>query len=282
MFSLYMGVFLLCNKKKLFTIKYIVMKKLKILGLCLAMFGTTQAQVEYDLFNMYGAQGLGEMKGLNYFGMSTEFGYRIPETPFMINTFYSGGKFNRSEEQLPMYTEESGYSDDVRIRSNGGIRNLGLRVRYTPSYFDNRNFFPYIELGGGHARYRQNWTSRGDLTEDSTPDCPHYQHHERGWIHKSGTFYASGELGCMFRYPGQSKPAGKGAFFGFSVRYERGGLVNYADPSSQKQHFYYDSGLGEEFDRPFMNTPEASGRSILNTARHEQLMYKLTVLRVVF
>lgn len=258
------------------------MKKLKILGLSLVMMGSVQAQSEFDLFNVYGAQGVNEMKGLNYFGMSSEFGYRIPDSPFTINAFYSGGKFNQSTEQLPMYTSESGYSDEVRIRSNGGIRNVGLRLRYSPSYFDNRNFFPYIELGGGHARYRQNWNSRGAFTEDATPDCPKYEHHERGWIHKAGTFYASGELGLMFRYPRQSKPDGKGAFFGFSVRYERGGLVDYADPSSQKQHFYYDSGLGDEFDRPFMNTPEASGRSLFNTARHEQIMYKITLLRFVF
>lgn len=258
------------------------MKTIKLFLICFGISSAANSQVEWDLFNTSIAQGVGEQKGLLYFCMSTEMGYRLPNSPLMINAFYSGGQFNKQTEALPMYTVDDGHGENVRVRSFGGIQSFGLRLRYSPEFFNERRFFPYIELGGGHARYRQRWNTRGELTPDATDDCPKYQHVKTGHINQSSTFFGSGEIGFMFQYPGKYSIDGKGAFFGFSVRYETGGTIRYADPSTHRQHFYYNSGLGDEFDRPFLNEPGKGDRGLYNIARHQQLIYKLTFLRIVF
>ncbi len=258
------------------------MKKIKLFLICFGISSAANSQVEWDLFNTSIAQGVGQQKGLLYLNMSTELGYRLPNSPFMINASYSGGTFNRQTEYLPMYTADEGHAENVRVRSFGGIQSFGLRLRYSPEFFNERRFFPYIELGGGHARYRQKWNTRGELNQDPTDHCPTYQHAKSGHINQSSTFFASGEIGFMLQYPGKYSTDGKGAFFGFSVRYESGGEIRYADPKSHRQHFYYNSGLGDEFDRPFLNEPGKGDRGLYNIARHQQLIYKLTILRIVF
>lgn len=258
------------------------MKKIKVILVALLMFGTAQAQVEVDLFNGYIAQGMGDMKGFNYFGMSSEFGYRFPNTPIMINGFYSGGTYNYRTEYLPMYSESHGYTEQVTAENNGGIRSMGMRLRIASAPQKDRLFFPYLELGGGHARYQQNWTTQGLTPGSYEPDeyCPK-NYESRGSINRNGTFFVSSEVGFMIQYPGFKNEIGKGVYFGFSVRHEIGGLVEYAQVNKNPQHFYYESGLGEEFDRPFANQTVVKGRGEINKARHHQLMYKLTLFRLV-
>jgi hypothetical protein len=261
------------------------MKNLILIMFVLGLGVSAQAQRtgELDLFTPYFAQGLKEMNDLRYVGFSSSLGFNIPESPLTINAYFSGGTFNSRTEYLPMHTSESGYGEEIRIRSGGGVRNIGLGLRYSPWEAKEMRVYPFLELGVGHVRYRQNWNSRGDEDPESTPDCPKYTHQERGWINRSGTFYGSGEIGVMFRYPSANRDLNAAqAFFGFSVRYELGGEVMYGNPKAKKHHFYYNSGLGDEFDRPFLNDPGIESRALFDIARHQQLMYKVTLLRVVF
>jgi hypothetical protein len=259
------------------------MKNLILIMFVLGLGVSAQAQRtgELDLFTPYFAQGLKEMKDLNYFGLSGSFAFRVPETPFSINAYLGGGQFNSRTEYLPMFTDSDGYADDVRIKSRGGITNFGLSLRISPLNISDMWGYPYIEVGGGYAAYRQAWNSRGVQRPDATPDCPKYFHNERGSLYRSGTFYGMGEAGIMFSYPGKDNTKPR-AYFGFSVRYELGGDVIYANPSKKAQHFYYDSGLGAEFDRPFMKEFEANDRGLFDRARHQNLTFKLTALRLVF
>lgn len=255
--------------------------------LFLTLLGTarpTQAQVQFEPLNVNYSQGLGEMKDLGFVGVSAEFGYSLKETPFTINAFYSGGDFQWRMEYLPIQTETSGFSEEVRVRSRGAIKTMGLRLRYSPEMFNTTRFLPYGEVGIGHARYSQNWDSRGEQTVNPTDACPKYQHHEHGRVHLGSTFFGSAELGLLFRYNKKRQDEdynGKGAFFGFSVRYELGGRVSYADPHAHAEHFYYDSGLGQSADRPFTVASENLGRSMTKTARHQHLIYKISFLRLV-
>lgn len=259
------------------------MKKIKVIWVFLLILGTARAQIEADLFHGYIAQGLGDMKGFNYFGMSSEFGYRLPNSTIMINGFYSGGTYNYRTEYLPMYSENEGYSDAVSVENNGGVRSMGLRIRFASSPHEDRLFFPFLELGGGHARYRQNWSANGKLNMYHEPgeDCPMDEFRQQGSIHRNGTFFVSSEVGFMIQYPGHRSKNGKGLHFGFSIRHEIGGLVDYAQVNKNPQHFYYDSGLGSEFDRPFANQAATVVRGLVKRSRHHQLMYKLTLLRLV-
>ncbi len=250
----------------------------------LSTVGFTKAQVQFEPLTVFYTQGLGEMKGLGFVGVSAELGYSTKETPFTINAFYSGGDFQWRMEYLPIQTDASGYSEEVRIRSRGAIRTMGLRLRYAPEMFNTTRFLPFVEAGLGHARYSQNWDSRGERTVNPTDNCPKYQHHEHGREHLGSTFFGSAELGLLYRYNKKRQDGeynGKGAFFGFSVRYELGGRVKYANPNAHAEHFYYDSGLGQAADRPFFNGEESTDRTQIKTARHQHLIYKITFLRLV-
>jgi hypothetical protein len=244
-----------------------------------------QAQIEFELGNTYFAQGVGEMSDLTFVGASTEFGAKLNNKGFFLGGFYSLGVFQWRMEQLPMHTNISGYGEDVRVRSRGEIQTMGLKIRYSREEFNNKRFFPFGEVGLGHASYRQHWDSKGIRTPFPTGKCPVFQHHENGRLKLDQTIFALAEIGIMFNYRPKSfirEYNGKGAFFGFSVRYERGGRVNYANPNAHPEHFYYDSGLGAASDRPFADVAVATGRTGTKKARHEHLIYKITLLRLVF
>lgn len=261
------------------------MKNFLLFLILFSLAGFAHAQVQVEPFTVTYSQGLGEMKDLGFVSASAEFGYSLKETPFTVSGFYSGGNFQWLMVQLPMQTGASGYSDDVRVRSRGAMQSMGLRLRYTLEEFNTTRFLPYAEVGLGHARYSQNWESRGERTPNPTDNCPKFQHHEHGREHLGSTFFGSAELGLLYRYNKKRQDEeynGKGAFFGFSVRYELGGRVQYANPNAHAEHFYYDSGLGQAADRPFFTASETTDRTQLKKARHQHLIYKITFLRLVF
>lgn len=269
------------------------MRKIKALILSLLMFGTVQAQtdefledfLELEFVSAYFAQGVGGMKGFNYFGISAELGFKIPKTPLTLSAFYSGNEYGSIREELPMYTPASGYGEDVRVINKGGVRNLGLRLRYTPPYFKEKTIVPYFELGAGNVRYRQLWSSRGKRMPSncSDDDCVTDYHHEaRGTIKRSLTYFGSAEIGFLVRWDFNRDLFVEGAYFGFSIRYELGGYVNYTNPKNHREHFYYNSGLGPEFDRPFLHESQSNMKMPFFMAKHQQIHYRITLLRLVF
>ncbi len=257
------------------------------------MFGTAQAQIEeffkefivLEFPSVYIAQGIGGMKGFSYFGVSAELGFKIPKTPLTLSAFYSGNEYGAIREALPMYTTASGYGEDVRVTNKGGVRNLGLRLRYTPPYFKEKTIVPYVELGFGNVRYRQLWNSRGKRMPSncSDDDCVTDYHHEaRGVVNRSLSYFGSGEIGFLVRWDFNKDLFVEGAYFGFSIRYELGGYVNYTHPKNHREHFFYNSGLGPEFDRPFLHESQSEIKMPIFRARHQQIHYRITLLRFVF
>jgi hypothetical protein len=229
------------------------------------------------------------MKDLEYFGLSASLDINIKNSPFSLSVNFSGGRFNsRTEEGLPMFAFNEGYSDDVKITSSGRVRNLGLGMRYTPKRAEQMIIYPFVEIGFGHSRYRQHWRSCGPrtciLANYDDEECPEFapSHQLRGKAHRSGTFFGTSEIGFMLSYPWDEESNDPRFYFGLSVRYEYGGMVNYVNPKENANHFYYDSGLGDEFDRPLVTQNAANDKTIFNVARHQQLHIKMTLLRIIF
>ncbi len=266
------------------------MRKTLLVLLLLGSNSPASTQVEWEMMTLSSfVRGIGEQKGFNYLNIGTEIGYGIPNTPFFINTFYSGGTYNYRAENLPMYTAESGYSENVKVESFGGIRSMGLRLRYSPQFFKSQIYFPFVEFGVGHARYRQRWKTQGELVDDpdSMEGRKKYAHKTSGFLNQSATFFVSGEMGILikvlpFDVLKKFNEKRAGWYMGFSVRYERGGIINYYNPMNIPRHFYYDSGLGAEFDRPFQNEPGNGDKGLPIEARHHQLVYKITFFRMIY
>lgn len=256
----------------------------------LGISSSAYSQVEWEMMTLTSfVRGVGEQKGFNYLNIGTEIGYGIPKTPFFINTFYSGGTYNNRAENLPMYTAESGYGENVRVQSFGGIRSMGLRLRYSPQFFKSQIYFPFVELGGGHARYRQRWKTQGELVDDPESMEGHkkYAHKTSGYLNQSATFFVSREMGILikvlpFDVLKKFNEKRAGWYMGISVRYEIGGIINYTNPMNNPRHFYYNSGLGDAFDRPFQSEPTSNDKDLVIPTRHNQLIFKITAFRMIY
>lgn len=256
------------------------MKKVIVLLAGLNMY-ISHAQTDLSVFNVYFGQGIRDMKGINYIGYSTDMSLQLGSSPLLFGASISGGDYGERVENLPRYTVEDGYGENVRATSRGGVINFGTHLRYSPLYFEEKRLQPYIELGGGRVSYRQKWNTYGELEEGSTSSCPKPLHSARGATSRNGTFYGHAKIGALYRY--HDIPfAGAQAYFGFSIRYEHGGLVNFANPKKHKHQFFYDSGLGDEFDRPFQNDVTSGNRALTTLSRHQKLVYELILLRIVF
>lgn len=268
------------------------MKNIIILIVLLGQLDLTLAQSvkprfgQLDLFTGYYAQGLGDMSDLSYFGFNGSLDFAIKHTPISFNATVYGGRFNRHRaENLPMTTLDDGFSEEVKITSGGGIMNGALALRYTPKKAELREIYPYAEIGLGYSRYRQIWRSCGPRVcglANHPDDCPEYvnSHRERGSAHNSGTFFGLAEIGFMVSYP-YSENDPERFYFGLSLRYEVGGFVNYVNPRKYENHFYYESGLGMDRNRPFVSN-EAESKDFFLTARHQQLHIKLILFRMIF
>jgi hypothetical protein len=241
---------------------------------------------QLDFFSGYYAQGLGDMSDLSYFGFTGSLDLAIKQTPLSFNATLYGGRFNMHRaENLPMSTFDDGFSEEVKIRSGGGVLNGALALRYTPKNAELKEIYPYAEIGLGYSRYRQIWRSCGPKVcghANYPDDCPEYvnSHQERGSAHSSGTFFGLAEIGFMVSYP-YSENDPERFYFGLSLRYEVGGLVNYVNPKKYENHFYYESGLGAERNRPFTGS-EAESKHFFLTAKHQQLHIKLILFRMIF
>ena len=189
-----------------------------------------------------------------------------------------------------MYNSEDGYNESVTVDNRSRLSTYGLKLRYSPEILQGKRFVPYAEIGAGFATHSSLWNSQGDLldvTYDySDPDCPkttyHYGHDERKRMHRNTTFIGTGEIGFRLRIAPENRTTRGGWYLGASARVELGGEVEYKNAQGSPHHFYYNSGLGSEYDTPFANQAPINDRATSSIANHQMLVFQISITRVLF
>ncbi len=255
-----------------------------------------QRKRDIDVFDLYYAFGLGEMKDLRMFGYDWYFAHGIGDSRFKLTGRYAIGTtpYSYAAHDLPMVSNDIGNYDSMRVTNGSMFNKFGLGLRYSPMEFYEWSapIVPYFQIGFGVINFRQKWNTRNvpirplDSYGDPDYDWERKIYRVKGAIHQNWTWYGSVSVGaiipygniCMCEFFGLNCDT----YFGFAIDYEFGGRLKYTDPDKKSHHFYYESGLGEEQNRPFVDWANADQLSFYKVARYQMLALRLTFLRFEF
>lgn len=235
--------------------------------------------------------GIGEMSDIEVHpGFGWDIGYDFEGTSFGVSAFYNFARYSMHKTGLPMMNDEHGYDANVTVDNRSRLSTYGLKMRYSPMVMQGRRFVPYAELGVGLATHSSLWNSRGvlyDITYDySDPNCPktihHYAHENRERMHRSTTLIGTGEIGFRYRFAPENRTTRGGWYVGASARVELGGEVEYRNAQASPHHFYYNSGLGSDFDQPFASSAPMNDRGTSSRANHQMLVFQITLTKKLF
>lgn len=260
-----------------------------------------QAQINTDFLipNFNIGMGLKEMKDISVAtGFGYDVGYDFPESSFGISAFYNFSRYGRVLENLPMYREEYG-EDIVGVRNISRVSSYGVKFRYIPFIEQQTRFLPYAEVGAGFATHTSLWKSKGRKYQTGfDPECPKYAYEfkHRGIMDRNTTLIGLAEIGLNIRLDGMTyyilddlfvdrlkNRFRTGWYLSLSVRYEHGGKVSYNHPKAYKHEFYYDSGLGIEYDTPFSATKSIDLiREPRTPNRHQMLFFQIGIAKTIF
>jgi len=251
-----------------------------------------RAQGNFDILpHINIGTGIGQMSDIEVHpGFGWDVGIDFQGNSFGISSFYNFSRYSMKEQNLPMHTIEDGYNENVTVENKSRLSTYGVKLRYSPLVLQGRRFVPYAELGAGFATHSSIWSSKGDLydiTYDySDPDCPkttyHYGHNERDRIHRNSTVIGIGEIGFRLRLLPENRTTREGWYIGASARVELGGKVEYRNATGSPHHFYYESGLGSEFDKPFASEAPMNDRGVSSRANHQMLVFQISLTRMLF
>lgn len=215
---------------------------------------------------------IGQGEGLNssslpmHGGASYGFLYSPKKSPFSFGyrnsmNFYS----TITLDELPFYRED--YVHDVADITN--TNSISQHILFTRIEINkNGGFSPFIEVGGGYARYKSKW-SASDPYESSNDNCEGYL--DQGKFFKSGTFMANASAGVNIKF---NKLGNRDNCSGFwltlAVDYAAGGKVSYLNSKINALHFYYDQGepILTGNPRSPVGTHDHSGNSIAPGGRY--------------
>jgi hypothetical protein len=257
---------------------------------------TSISQTEMDMmiphFNF--GRGVKEMNDIrNVIGFGYDFGHNFRNTSFGISGFYNMNNYSFVKEELHIYRYGDGMMD-LPIHNKSRVTTYGVKFRYSPREMMFSRLSPYFEVGGGFATHTGVWRSNGlsILVDNSDPECPKYDYllRDRGLLYRNTTLIGVGEFGLKYRLTGKySTPdlmrfnnTTTGWYISASVRWEYGGNVTYTNAKHNPNHFYYNSGLGDQYDRPFMANPGNPDRSFLSENRHNMLVFQFSLIKALF
>lgn len=231
----------------------------------------SSAQVSGEIGFSLGS-GMNKMSDLNFYGINFVMGFKEPCSDWTFGFMYEQKEFGRRIEYLPMNTEFSGYGENVQVTNTAKGRFNHFYVSYNPKLHEKR-IFPFFTVGLGWATYNMIWDSQGSIIPGQTVFWglfDTYNHVEDGLGFQSRTFSTLGEIGLNYIWARSPDECGA-VSSGLSIRFEYGGLVNFMNPKRRHEHFYFNSGLGENADAPFAQNPNQSysslGRQMLLSMR---------------
>jgi hypothetical protein len=236
-------------------------------------FVSTQIYGDYGV--LFG-RGLGQMSDHRFFGLDFGFGYQNPCSTWGLGIYMSQRVAGSRTEVLPMYTEFSGYGENVTVENTASHNTMTLNFRFLQFPNDSR-WQSYIDLGAGIVTYKNFWNSQGEKIPGSSSffGLIHSHDHIRdGVVLRNLTFQGTGEIGLTFSWrPAQDDCSG--SFSGLSLLMERGGMVQYMLPNRYQEHFYYESGLENQPNAVF-------SENYFKEARQMTISLRLIVWRAVF
>lgn len=254
--------------------KYGVLRFVIIVLLTYSVSSTLHAQAFGNFGFSYG-KGFGEMEDLSLICFNGSAGYQSICSKWGFGIFGGIRQHSRRKEILPMYTESSGYSDGVEVRNTGQSSTLLAFCSYSNDIMNSRWAF-FSSLGLGFGTYYTFWVTTGEPKEDSPTFLgrPTYINHLDDGVHlRNMIFNSSGELGVEFRWK-MNKNQCEYSSSGIYCRAELGNNVKYMNPREYQEHFYYESGLGQEKNTPF-------GTDYYREARHFTIALRVVLVKVI-
>jgi hypothetical protein len=187
---------------------------------------------------------IGQGEGLNsaslplHGGFSYGFLYSPKRSPFSFGYRNAMNIYSSTmRKELPFYRED--YVHSVANISNTNM--ISQHILFTRIEINkNGGFSPFIEIGGGYAKYKSKWSAT-DPYESNNNDCEGYV--DQGTFFKSGTFMANASAGVNIKFNKLSNRDNcTGIWLTMAVDYTRGGMVSYLNSKTNALHFYYDQG----------------------------------------
>jgi hypothetical protein len=260
--------------------------------------GNSQISLDYFVPHFFIGKGIGDMNDIiSIGGIGYDVGYELPNSSFGIYGFYNTGSYSRMKEDLPIFRPMYG-QETLPIINNSTASTYGIKLRYTPFKFKYQRFNPYIEIGGGFARYKSFWKSNGTSINnvnvnpyiENDEECPKKPFEERERIMRNTTLMSMAEIGFTYRLTKDgvfSEKSGikdnSGLYLSLSARLEYGGLVRYNNIKNHPYRFYYDSGLSNTQDYPYSHlVPSRITPSNFEMGRHSMLVFQLSLSKLIF
>lgn len=218
--------------------KSILYTSLLAIAICTNIVNAQQFGMNGDLIVGKGLKSMSATVPLHS-GVSYGFFYSPKFSPFSFgyrNVLNCYSSYTKNE--LPFYRED--YVHEVANISN--THSISQNILFSRiELFKNKGISPFVEVGGGYARYKSKWSAT-DPYESSNDNCEGYL--DNGKILTSGTFIASASAGVNFKL---NKLSGKnncsGVWLTIALDYTRGGKVNYLNSELNNNQFYYGQGV---------------------------------------
>ena len=260
-------------------------------AICLMPFFIKAQQVGFSGDVVVG-QGLNSMKKTIpvHGGVSYGFTYTPKKSPVTFGYRNALNLYSTTtKNELPYYRED--YVHEVANISNN--HKISQHIIFTRIDINKKGAVsPFIEAGGGYARYKSEWTAT-DPYENNNNSCEGYMGH--GSFYKSGTFIANASTGVNIKL---NKLSGKnncsGVWLTFAIDYSTGGKVNYLNSKLNNEQFYYEVGTPALTDQPRRSVSHtaastmAAGASMENyykqssyKEKHELVQVRVGVTMVV-
>jgi len=253
----------------------------------------SQISIDYFAPHVFMGKGINDMKDISFVaGIGYDFGYEMTGSNFGIYGFFNSGTYSRMKDELPIFRPQSGM-ETLPIINKSNVSTYGLKLRYTIGKLNHNRLKPYIEIGGGFARHKNFWKSNGMYLENQdteAEDCPKKAFQEKERIIRNTAMMGVAEIGLSYcvtkdgfipeNYNGVRN---SGYYITLSARLEYGGTVIYNNLKNHPYRFYYNSGLGNEQDRPYSHlAPPRSLSNNFDSGRHTMILFQLSLSRVIF